>query len=107
MNEKERNTVARLEYAIDSSGEIFIDMAIDDYSLATINSFASLLVNIPTVNFQLQTLEIVQEAFIQENKNSELNILIAEILKRQKILDIEQEEMYNEDDPMIKPTDLI
>lgn len=110
INNDDRKTLAKLEYSIDADGEIYIDIVIEDYSTPTINQFAALLASIPTVSFQLQTLGIAQEAFTRDGKIDELKYLIAEIIKKQGVLNLleESEETDAElDDPLIKPTDLI
>lgn len=110
----ERKTLAKLEYAIDQSGEIYIDIAIDDYSEETVKNFGLLLASIPTPSFEIQTLKLVQEAFTQEEKLEELKFLISEVLAKKASfgLDITEEietdsEKGGENDPLIQPTDLI
>lgn len=110
MNNDERKTLAKLEYSIDASGEIYIDIVIEDYSTPTLNQFSILLASIPTVSFQLQTLGVAQEAFNRDGKVEELKYLISEIIKKQGVLNVleESEETdIDSDDPLIKPTDLM
>ena len=121
--EDEMNTLASLQYRIDASGEIFIDITLDDYSEEIIKKFATLLASITTTSFQVQTLKVAQEAFIEDGRKSELFMLVQEMIQKQKILDQlsekeqdqDNEEDYSnkerkgseDDDPLIKPTDLM
>lgn len=110
MNHDERKILAKLEYSIDLSGDIYIDILIDDYSETTISQFATLLSSIPTASFQLQTLAIAQEAFSKDGKTEELKLLISEVIKQQGIMNIlenEGEADDKKDDPLIKPSDLM
>jgi hypothetical protein len=109
MNDDERKTLAKLEYSIDSSGEIYIDILIEDYSESTINQFAALLSSLSMPTFQLQTLAIAQEAFTKDGKVDELKSLISQIIKKQGIANILDGMVTDEekDDPLIKPTDLM
>ena len=110
----ERKTVAKLEYAVDQSGEIYIDIAIDDYSEQTIKNFGLLLASIPTPTFEIQTLRLVQEAFTKDEKLEELKLLISEVVTKKasfttnEIEEVEADTKHNgDDDPLIQPTDLI
>ena len=109
MINDDRKTLAKLEYSVDADGEIYIDISIEDYSLSTINQFALLLASTATPSFQLQTLAVAQEAFSRDGKNEELKILIGEIIKKQGVLDLleDSETDIDEDDPLIKPSDLM
>lgn len=111
--EDERNTLASLQYSIDSSGEIYIDIALEDYSEEIIKKFAVLLASISTASFQVQTLKVAQDAFLADGRQKEMFILVKEMLGKQKIFNrldeeekVEKEE-NNQDDPLIKPTDLM
>ena len=108
MRDGERKTLAKLEYSVDVSGEIYIDIAIEDYSEKTIDKFALLIASVQTTNFQLQTLAVAQEAFTRDGKNNELERLISEILRTQKFQSSYNEESEDDrDKPLISPTDLI
>lgn len=111
-NEGERETIAKLEYTIDSKGDIYIDIAISDYSNDTIKKFGTLLASIPTTNFEIQTLSMAKEAFLKDNHVKEFDLLIEEILNKKTLFLIKQEanladRSEDEHEPLIKPTDLI
>ena len=112
--EDERSTLASLQYSIDASGEIYIDIALEDYSEEIIKKFAVLLASISTTSFQVQTLKVAQDAFFADGRQKEMFMLVKEILEKQKIFDqideeetIEKKEKSNKEDPLIKPTDLM
>jgi len=111
--EDERSTLASLQYSIDASGEIYIDIALEDYSEEIIKKFAVLLASISTTSFQVQTLKVAQDAFLADGRQKEMFILVKEMLEKQRIFNklyeeekVEKEE-NNQDDPLIKPTDLM
>lgn len=109
MSDDNRKTLAKLEYSIDADGEIYIDILIDDYSSETITQFGVLLASISSASFQIQTLNVAQEAFSRDGRVDELKLLLREIIKRQasiKLLE-EDSDADNADDPLIKPTDLM
>lgn len=108
MNE-DRKTLAKLEYSIDADGEIYIDILIEDYSTATITQFGVLLASISSSSFQIQTLNVAQEAFSRDGKVDELKFLLREMIKRQAIITLSEEISTDDDidDPLIKPTDLM
>lgn len=111
--EDERSTLASLQYSIDASGEIYIDIALEDYSEEIIKKFAVLLASISTTSFQVQTLKVAQDAFLADGRQKEMFMLVKEMLEKQRIFNkldeeekVEKEE-NNQDDPLIKPTDLM
>lgn len=113
--EDERSTLASLQYSIDASGEIYIDIGLEDYSEEILKKFAVLLASISTTSFQVQTLKVAQDAFLADGRQKEMFILVQEMLEKQKMLNklnkedlVEKErEESNQDDPLIKPTDLM
>ena len=111
--EDERSTLASLQYSIDASGEIYIDIALEDYSEEIIKKFAVLLASISTTSFQVQTLKVAQDAFLADGRQKEMFMLVKEMLEKQRVcnkLDEEEKvekEENNQDDPLIKPTDLM
>jgi len=111
--EDERSTLASLQYSIDASGEIYIDITLEDYSEEIIKKFAVLLASISTTSFQVQTLKVAQDAFLADGRQKEMFMLVKEMLEKQRIfnkLDVEEKvekEENNQDDPLIKPTDLM
>lgn len=111
--EDERSTLASLQYSIDASGEIYIDIALEDYSEEIIKKFAVLLASISTTSFQVQTLKVAQDAFLADGRQKEMFMLVKEMLEKQRVFNkldeeekVEKEE-NNQDDPLIKPTDLM
>lgn len=111
--EDERSTLASLQYTIDANGEIYIDIALEDYSEEIIKKFAVLLASISTASFQVQTLKVAQDAFLADGRQKEMFVLVKEMLEKQKVfnkLDEEKEvekEENDQDNPLIKPTDLM
>ena len=119
----ERKTLAKLEYSIDANDEIYIDISLDDYSEQTIKRLSTLLASISTMSFQIQTVQVAQEAFTKEGRGDELELLVTEMLRKQELFeaieektllnldddddDDEEDEEICKDNPLIQPTDLM
>tara|TARA_Y100001973_G_C5202978_1_gene339230 strand:- start:976 stop:1308 length:333 start_codon:yes stop_codon:yes gene_type:complete len=101
-----------VSYNVDNNGEYTVDIDILDYSTETIDQLATLLASIPSVQFQVQTMNIVKQAFITEERTKELESLIASVLlKSENILESLKKESRKEDkepdEPCIKPSDIL
>lgn len=101
-----------VSYNVDNNGEYTVDIDILDYSSETISQLATLLASIPTVQFQVQTMNIVKQAFITEDRTKELESLIASVLlKSENILESLKKESRKEEkeseEPCIKPSDIL
>ena len=101
-------------YNVSQDGEYQVDITLEDYSEETVEQLATLLSSIPSVQFQVQTMNIVKDAFIRHGKNKELEQLITSVvLKSEKMLEKIDLEMTKEDtkqdsnEPCIKPSDIL
>ena len=119
-NEEELNNglkadVATVTYRVDEEGEFYVDISLEDYSTDTVRKLGYLIASIPTIRFQIQTMDIVKKAFMKDGKNEELEKLIATVLVRsEKFLDRlekqckeEEEEEAKGNEPYIKPSDML
>ena len=104
-------------YSIDKDNGCTVDINIADYERDTINDLAILLASIPSVRFQVQTMSIVKEAFLNDGKRSELESLITSVLEKSENLVAEMHKDNNKDkneegkgeinEPCIKPSDIL
>lgn len=100
-------------YAVDGDGEFKVDINISDYDSETIGYLSTLIASIPSAQFQVQTINIVKEAFTKDEKVSELETLIASvILKSETLLEglkkvNKQDDKGGADEPCIKPSDML
>ena len=109
----ERENVVEIIYAIDKSGELYIDISIKDFSTQTLQKLASLYASIPTAKFQMQALEILREAFFAENRIDEFTSFATDALVKSKLIHKEEDEEEDSSGgkvaselPLIKPSDL-
>lgn len=104
-----------LTYYIQADGEIFCDINLIDYSDETLKRFAQLLVGISSLRFQVQTIEMVQNGFLEADKLPEYEKLLHHIvmMSQQDKLDLEAntdtltQRQKSEEDPCIKPSDML
>lgn len=104
-----------LTYYIQEDGEIFCDINLIDYSDETLKRFAQLLVGISSLRFQVQTIEMVQNGFVEADKLPEYEKLLHHIviMSQQDKLHLESatetitQRQKSEEDPCIKPSDML
>ena len=104
-----------LTYYMQEDGEIFCDINLIDYSDETLKRFAQLLVGISSLRFQVQTIEMVQNGFLEADKLPEYEKLLHHIvmMSQQDKLDLEAntdtltQRQKSEEDPCIKPSDML
>ncbi len=107
---------ASITFSVDDNGEILLDVAIDDWSDKSIDRFATVLASLSTLQIQTETLTIVKEYFSKHNKDKEFETLVFKMLSRSEAIlekyqeaaeELEEQEDSSEDDPFIKPTDMM
>ena len=100
-----------LTYYIKEDGEIFCDISLIDYEEDTIKNFAKLIVGVSSLRFQVQTIEMVQNGFIEENKVEEYEKLLRYVvlMTQQDTLSLEEpnQRQKSEEEPCIKPSDML
>ena len=109
----EKNSIISVSYRVDGDGEYFVDVDISDYEPDTLKQLGILLASIPSTQFQIQTINIVKDAFLAEGKSKELETLLADVIVRSETLvealEKKAEESIKEskDEPCIKPSDML
>ena len=100
-----------LTYYIKEDGEIFCDISLIDYTDETIKNFARLLVGISSLRFQVQTIEMVQNGFMEADRATEYEQLLRQVvlLTQEDTTNMEQftKRQKSEEEPCIKPSDMI
>jgi len=106
---EEPATIAAITYSIDESGEMFIDINIEDFKEAPLDGLSSLIAILATPKSQIVTIDMIKRSFIKEGMDQEYLKLIkdaackaSEYLKDSE----DQEEDINQDQPYIKPSDM-
>ena len=113
LNKQKKEDRVVICYTVDQDGEFKVDINISDYNRETIDYLATLIASIPSHQFQLQTINIVKDAFTKDEKVPELETLIASvILKSETLLESLQKSNKKDDkggtdEPCIKPSDML
>ena len=100
-----------LTYYIKEDGEIFCDISLVDYEEDTIKNFAKLIVGVSSLRFQVQTIEMVQNGFMEEDRVEEYEKLLRYVvlMTQQDTLSLEEthKRQKSEEEPFIKPSDML
>lgn len=113
LNKKKQEDRVIICYTVDKDGEFKVDINISDYDRETIDYLSTLIASIPSAQFQVQTINIVKDAFTKDEKVSELETLIASvILKSETLLESlqksnKEDDKGGTDEPCIKPSDML
>ena len=108
--------VVTITYRVDEEGEFYVDALLSDYEAGTIDKLSTLIASIPTMKFQIQTISIIKNAFLEEGMEEELESLLASVLLKSEDFaknienTIKQENETKdsgEDEPCIKPSDML
>jgi hypothetical protein len=111
--EEPARDIATITYRVARDGEFYVDIDLEDYANDTVQKLGYLIASIPTITFQVQTMDIVKRAFMEDGKTEELEQLIATVIvKSEKFLDrlekqCEEEEEGRGNEPCIKPSDML
>lgn len=103
--ENDGEFVAVIEYSINTKGEAFIDITLDDFSPESIDKLARIFAAIPTVNFQVKSLEMIEDVFLSQGKDKEFKHFISKTMNASKegsLKDSDSEDF----DPIVCPTKL-
>ena len=100
-----------LTYYVRNDGEIFVDVNLVDYSKETLSNFSKVLAGISSLRFQLQTIDMVKNGFLESDKSKEFEELLTQILliTRQDVQAMESftDRNLKEEEPCIKPSEMI
>jgi hypothetical protein len=99
--------LAAVTFSIDKTGEMYVDINMEDFDDQSIVALASIVSMISTVKCQLSTIDMIKNAFFQEGKVQEYLKLVTEItVNTQDYLDSMQSRS-GENEPYIKPSDMM
>ena len=106
----EEDLIAALSFTVDKSGEIFLDIQVEDFSDDVVDGLANMITQISTVKFQLITLDMIKHAFLEEDEYEKFVKLVAKITALQAsqaggIMDMLKDSDVEE--PCIKPSDML
>jgi hypothetical protein len=93
---------SRLSYCVDDDGELYIDVNLKDFEPQTIRNFSKLLISISSVELYIETIETIKNGLINHGHPDLFLLLVEEVSKHSK-----ETEEENEDEPCIKPSDML
>jgi len=102
----EEEPLASVVYSVLPNGDLTINIHINDYSEETLELFSLLFASMPTIEFQLQGLEITKDAFVADGKEKEFDLFLARTLIKNSSMAAGIKEK-GPDDPLISPIDLM
>ena len=114
-DEQKTNKKIIVCYSVDYDNEYSVEINIENYEEQTLTHLSTLLASIPSVQFQVQTMNIVKDAFLQDGKGEELELLVSQILlkseslltKMQQAEELKEEDQKGSNEPCIKPSDIL
>lgn len=107
-SEPEDDIVAAITYAIKrNSKEALVDIELHDYDEQSIDSLCSLLDILGNDLFYIDTINMIKESFMKENREDILIRIFTKVNAniKSKLLNAHKEKI--KDEPCIKPSDMI
>ena len=109
MSTFDREIDSTITFAMSNSGELYIDIDIEEHTDNAIKNFAKLISSLGTIQLQLEAAQIASSGLI-ETMPEKFDLFISEITKRATDK-LETDSSYDEDGqdnkPCIKPSDLL
>lgn len=102
MQETVDETTSCLSYCVDDDGELYIDVNLKDLEPHTIKNLAKLLLSLSSVELYVETIETIKNGLVNQGQPDLFLLLAEEVAEYSK--DIRKE---NEDEPCIKPSDML
>lgn len=96
-------TTSCLSYCIDDEGELYIDVNLKDLEIHTIKNLAKLLLSLSSVELYVETIETIKNGLVNQGQPDLFLLLAEEVAQYSE--NFRKEE--NEDEPCIKPSDML
>ncbi len=100
-----------IKYCVSKEGVFSIDVDIEDFDDESIENLALLFSSIGNDSFHAQALLIIKDAFLEHGQELAFTTFLTSTILKKKLIEdaLEEKEGENrdEDDPIIKPTDLL
>ena len=104
MQEYIDETTSCLSYCVDDDGELYIDVNLKDLEPRTISNLAKLLISLSSLELYVETIETIKRGLINQGE-PDLFVLLAEEVA--EYANENKKEESNEDEPCIKPSDML
>jgi len=102
-----------IRYCVSKDGTFSIDVDIEDFDEESVENLALLFSSIGNDAFDAQALLIIKDAFLARGQELAFTTFLTSTILKKKIMegtlgqDEQEGERRDEDDPIIKPTDLL
>ena len=103
--EQGNNLVAAITYTIDNTGEMFVDINLNDDEERAMSELAVLLSTISSVKGSLVVLEMIKRSFEENDMIEKYMDFVSEFLSRSEMV-MEDQTEFN-DQPYIKPSEML
>jgi len=99
--------VAAIKYGVDASGEMHIDVDVEDFSRETIDHLSKILITLSMDNCYLETIQMIQTSLQQYDQEDALMQIYAAIAANpnDKAVRIHNEKVKSK--PCIRPSDML
>ena len=98
--------IAAVTYSIDNTGEMFIDVNMEDFDDNSIEALAVVLSMVSTIKCQLMTMDMIKHSFAKEGKVQEYLKLVTAVIDNTADL-LAETRNENSEEPYIKPSDMM
>jgi len=98
---------ASITYFVGSDEVPRVDIQIKDYEQETISSLIDLLLTLGSEDFYFDTLEMIKEGFVQEDREDLFHVIAARIALAALADDAIRDDENEEDQPCIPPSDVL
>lgn len=106
--EKAEDVAASIKYVIKrGSDKALVDIELDDYDPESIDSLCVLLNTLGNDIFYIDTLNIIKESFIKENREDILIKIFTKVSTNSKMKMLHTHNGKTRDEPCIKPSDML
>lgn len=99
-------------YFKSSDDDTYLDIQLGDFEEDTLNKFAKIVSGLSSIRFQLETLQMIKGCFEESGDEDIFNEIVAKMIRyteeeAYQVEQINKESKVREDQPWIKPSDMI
>ena len=112
----EEDVKSSVTYYVKSDGQIYMDMNLADYEEQTLDNFAKVISGLSSLRFQMQTIEMIKDSFIEADELDIFNKILDKMVlatqsdqeQLEKMMkDLNQDIDNKEEQAWIKPSEVM
>jgi len=113
FEEPEEDVLGSITYFFKSSDDnTYLDIHLNDFEEETLNKFAKIVSGLSSIRFQLETLQMIKGCFEETEDEDIFNDIVLKMISHTEeeaiaVEKINKESKVREDQPWIKPSDMI